>query len=353
MMVMDHEVAEQYEYEQKLKRAREKKNWKVVSGDFDDGENLPRENYDDFDGDIEAPRKPKTQDLSPPRKRSGEGLSEPESKRQRTDDLSPPRKSSKSDLSPPRRTANKNLSPPRKSNKSEDISPPRRSDRNRDISPPRKSSNQDLSPPRKTSNSDKPPTGKEDKMSTGDRAGLFTTDEIVKEDKDRRKREIEMLKKMDPSEAGQNAKTVYRDKHGRPLSMLNQLVNPKASEESKYEWGIGVVDREAEEEKKRREEEEKGRGYRGISRSDREFDEYKDVVRFGDPLAHLTTKKKKDTKSTNKFYGRTWSNRFGIFPGKDWDGRDRSNGFEAQFLRERNEAVSLREMEMKFAQSDM
>jgi len=99
--------------------------------------------------------------------------------------------------------------------------------------------------------------------------------------------------KLDPVAAGKGAETIYRDKKGRPLTMLNKLLNPEATGvEEEYEWGGGKKDREVEEEKKRFEEEEKGKPYRGTTLDDEKLNqEYRDAVRFGDPMAHLLARR--------------------------------------------------------------
>jgi len=61
---------------------------------------------------------------------------------------------------------------------------------------------------------------------------------------------------------GKDAATVYRDKRGRKLEMLNELMrqekgNFKEDEETQMEWGVGLVQKGQKEEKKRMEERER------------------------------------------------------------------------------------------------
>jgi pre-mRNA-splicing factor CWC26 len=142
--------------------------------------------------------------------------------------------------------------------------------------------------------------------------------------------------------------------------MLNKLLNSdRIVEEEQYEWGGGKKDKEAEDEKRRTEEEEKGKPYRGVTKDDEKLNqEYRDAVRFGDPMAALLArrleKKKKKSKHNNKEYkGFCPPNRFGIRPGAAWDGVDRSNEYEGNLFKRINEKSAQEEMALRVAQEDM
>lgn len=75
------------------------------------------------------------------------------------------------------------------------------------------------------------------------------------------------IRNLKPEEAGRDAPTIYRDKKGRKLTMLNQFVNQGkegyVSELADMEWGVGKIDREAERRQKEFDSAEQGRGYHG------------------------------------------------------------------------------------------
>jgi pre-mRNA-splicing factor CWC26 len=129
--------------------------------------------------------------------------------------------------------------------------------------------------------------------------------------------------------------------------------------EDEYEWGGGKKDKEAEEEKKRFEEEDKGKPYRGTTLDDEKLNqEYRDAVRFGDPMAHLLARRLEKKKRKNKSMKREYTgfcppNRFGIRPGFEWDGVDRSNHYEENLFTTINERSAQEELALRVAQEDM
>jgi len=259
-------------------------------------------------------------------------------------DVSPPRRSRKDDgdASPPRRSRKDDgdISPPRRSRKDDDISPPRRSHKDDgDTSPPRRSrkDDDDTSPSRSSRKGDgqecpqkrkieridnsssnerkledelaklsEPPLKRikqehdsgSTKTSERRRAGLLTAEEIAQEANEKKKAEEQRFAMRSPSELGKGAKTVYRDRHGRPLEMLTQFLNQEKGvyiddEDANMEWGRGYVDPKEKEEQKQRTDEEKGRPYRGRTMEDAELnEEWREKDRWGDPMASFLNKEK-------------------------------------------------------------
>ncbi|KAK9094512.1 hypothetical protein Scep_025981 [Stephania cephalantha] len=293
-------------------------------------------------------------------------------------DLSPPRKGRKeldvsADLSPPRKGREEldvsvDLSPPRKRRKEVDVSA--------DMSRPQHISQDfqvaDLSPPRKS---------KKDQSSLTNRvrAGLFTGQEIKKELDQQREDELVRFKAMDPSLSGRGAEAVYR-KDGRRISKEELLKSQKGEEkpkEKKLEWGKGLAQKREADTRKRELEFEKEKPF-ARTRDDPELDKMmKDKVRWGDPMAHLV--KRKHSEMNLEDFGEnekmkesgflipqdipshSWlkrgidapPNRYGIRPGRHWDGVDRSNGYEKEYYKRMNEKQATEREAYLWSVSDM
>ncbi|KAG6515094.1 BUD13 homolog isoform X1 [Zingiber officinale] len=335
-------------------------------------------------------------DLSPP-KRGGKHLS---------NDLSPPRKISTrthnpSDLSPPRRSRrflSPDASPPRQTrhifsddtgppaSPVGDLSPPRRGskDLSNDLSPPRRtrpqspeairgrnSSPTDLSPPRK---SRKVLVEKEPR-----RGGLLSAKDLREENDRTRKEALSRFASLDPSLSGKSAKPVYRDAKGKAISK-EELLKPKEEEkpkEKKLEWGKGLAQKRQAEANTRELELEKDKPFARM-KDDPDLDQMlKERVRWGDPMAHLVKQKNSETiledlgeneamKESGFIIPQTipahsWlkrgvdcpPNRYGIKPGRHWDGVDRSNGFEKDMYKRQNEKRATEREAYLWSVSDM
>ncbi|KAG8046642.1 hypothetical protein GUJ93_ZPchr0008g13136 [Zizania palustris] len=355
------------------------------------------------------------QDLSPPRRKLQHDSVDPQDilqprRRMRHDsgephDLSPPRRHTRHDSEEP-----KDLSPPRRrtrhdSEKPNDLSPPRRQMRHDsreprdkfapqkrqtsgqslndgDISPPRKGrrpasddmfprKEMDLSPPRKGRKEVAPKEVR--------KAGLMTAEE-VKEDIKRIK-EDERLKfaAQDPSVIGKGAKAVFRDKQGKRISE-EEIRKAKEDEKPKdkhIEWGRGLVQKREAEARLHELEAEKSKPF-ARTRDDPELDTaLKNRIRWGDPMAHLV--KRNDTDILLDDLGddekmkesgfivpqnvpsHSWlkrgvdppPNRYGIKPGRHWDGVDRSNGFEKDMVKLKNDKQATEQEAYLWSVSDM
>jgi pre-mRNA-splicing factor CWC26 len=196
------------------------------------------------------------------------------------------------------------------------------------------------------------------KLSSGHDAGLQSGKEFgVKERAYRAAQDAEM-RRADPTLSGANAETVYRDKKGQKLDMLNEFMRKQAADESKEAklkeaaelYGKGTAQQEG----AVREAE------RIASMADVSFTRYaddaeleaaaKDVIHEEDPMAAYFIKKSavkqqavaaKAGRPVKPLYkGPTPPpNRFKIRPGYRWDGVDRSNGWEKKVLQASQKAI--------------
>ncbi|KAH9616805.1 hypothetical protein KSS87_021755 [Heliosperma pusillum] len=314
-------------------------------------------------------------DLSPPRKHGRRYDSPSPEPNNALDagynsDLSPPRRQGRSQISHPTATARKmlvsnadDLSPPRRahpfkssdSRGSEDLSPPRKGRKGSDKINTRDNisqqiSKEDLSPPRK----------KTAEKKTGLITGKDVREEIAKIKKD----EWSRFKEMDASASGQGAEPVYRFKGERVskdeyLKLTKKQEKPKV--DKKLEWGKGLAQKREAEAELHDLELEKAKPF-ARSRDDPELDTMmKDRLRWGDPMAHLVKRKQSDLMLPDfgdsesmkesgfivpqEIPSHSWlkrrldfePNRYGIKPGRHWDGVNRSNGYEKQLFKRTSE----------------
>lgn len=190
----------------------------------------------------------------------------------------------------------------------------------------------------------------------------------------------DVLHGVDASEMGANAETVYRDKRGRKLDMLNEMVRQqevldgkrKREEREEYEWGTGEVqkrERKSQQElmeqmkktpfARHEDDDELERKRRGRVRA---FDPINSKVFQEDPLAEDKSKKKKKSKKDKKKISKVKPkyagppappNRFGIMPGYRWDGVVRGTNWEEKIMMRQNANIAVSEEAYKYAVADM
>lgn len=325
----------------------------------------------------ERGRAPTREDLSPVRRRQRRDTPSPVHGDAAAKDFSPPRRRQRRQDTPSPKDSGAadqdDMSPPRKSRQREDLSPPRKGARHiteepQDISPRKK---RDISPSRKST--------KEGASKQVRKSGLMTAEE-VKEDI-RKIKEAEMIKfaSQDPSLVGKGAKAVFRDKEGRRISEeeMRKAKEPEKPKEIHIEWGKGLVQKREAESRLKEIEAEKSKPF-ARTRDDPELDNMlKERIRWGDPMAHLV--KRKDPEFILEDLGddekmkesgfivpqsiptHSWlkrgvdapPNRYGIKPGRHWDGVDRSNGFEKDMFKLKNEKQAMEQEAYLWSVSDM
>ncbi|KAK7292676.1 hypothetical protein RJT34_15527 [Clitoria ternatea] len=260
-----------------------------------------------------------------------------------------------SDLSPPRKIQ-KNVARPVLSDLSHRRSP---SPSVKVVSHP--SLDPDLSPPRKNAKKLSNPASVNDS-----KTGLISGKDIRNEIERKKREDLSRFKQMDPSISGRGAEPVYRDKvKGVRISKEEYLKSKQKVEEKpkekEIEWGKGLAQKREAEAKVKELELEKDKPF-ARTRDDPELDKMmKERIRWGDPMAHLVKKKypvpvlpnlgENEKMKESGFVvpqdipNHSWlkrgldaaPNRYGIRPGRHWDGVDRSNGFEKEMFKRTNE----------------
>eukprot|EP00475_Leptophrys_vorax_P032644 TRINITY_DN5062_c0_g1_i1.p1 TRINITY_DN5062_c0_g1~~TRINITY_DN5062_c0_g1_i1.p1 ORF type:complete len:243 (+),score=24.16 TRINITY_DN5062_c0_g1_i1:67-729(+) len=220
-------------------------------------------------------------------------------------------------------------------------------------------------------------------MTDGSLAGLRTGREVMEEAATRRKQDMERFASLDPSVSGRTAQTVYRDKTGKKLSNLEAIMAEDKARKSKVlpppEWGKGLVQKREAEQRQAALQAVADQPFASFDQGAERDRELKSAIRFGDPMAHLV-------KSSNvsgepdlldlsrdaamqasgfsvpqKVPAHSWIkrrvapafNRYGIRPGRHWDGVDRSNGFEKEMFKQRNEAQAREKEAYLWSVADM
>jgi pre-mRNA-splicing factor CWC26 len=223
------------------------------------------------------------------------------------------------------------------------------------------------------------------KTASGHDAGLQSGSTFGKTEKElKAQRDLE-LSGADPSLLGAEAETVYRDRKGKKLDMLNEFMRQQAVkagkevklQQAQVEWGRGSVQKQEEVAAKQELEAIAAEPFARTVDKQRLEAMRKEVIRDGDPMAEYFMKKKEqdDEQQTKVAGGAGGSsssssipvkprkprykgpvglpNRFGLLPGYRWDGVDRGNQYEHKILTRANDRAALKEDEYKWSVADM
>ena len=155
---------------------------------------------------------------------------------------------------------------------------------------------------------------------------------------------------------GAGKDTIYRDRKGRKLEMLNEMTRNEGGgrqEPVKPVWGTGLAQqRERGERRERARADGQGPVARYEISAERDA-EKREEMRWDDPMAqHLS--KSKGGSAKPKYRGPPAPpNRFNIPPGYRWDGVDRSNGYEKAFFLQQAQARANAQTAHEWATHDM
>jgi hypothetical protein len=169
------------------------------------------------------------------------------------------------------------------------------------------------------------------------------------------------LRAADAGELGAGAETVYRDKHGRKLDYLTEMMKGQEGKGSKESnapaWGGGLKQQQLDDEQRAYMRREAAKPFARYA-DDADLDEHmRHTERWGDPLVGRTGGDKARAAAAAlrpKYRGPAPPpNRFGIQPGHRWDGVDRSNGFEKDFFKMQANASLRKQAAHMWSTEDM
>ena len=185
-----------------------------------------------------------------------------------------------------------------------------------------------------------------------------------------------LLSVVDEAQAGKNAETVYRDRKGKKLDMLNEFMLQQAIQEGKavrlekaaYDWGRGTVQKESAADAKRELEILAAEPFARMADDPRMEAQRKQIIRDGDPMAEYFAKKQQEEASALSSSSSNFDlkprkpvykgpapppNRFNILPGYRWDASDRGNQWEGKLMKASNYRNSLKGDSAAWSMSDL
>lgn len=236
-----------------------------------------------------------------------------------------------------------------------------------------------------------------EKTSSGHRAGIHSAHEFGEAERHLKRSRDAELNEFNSKFASQNGvqETIYRDKKGRKLDMLNEFMKQqeaankkeaqkKAIEEAQYEWGKGAVQRKEIEKSQLELLDMQNQPFARTIDDPKLEAMRKSVLRDGDPMAAYfeaqrakaeSKQQKQEQEQPVADAGNDSSNakvlrmavskkpaykgpepkpnRFSIRPGYRWDAVDRGNGFEHKVMTKMNARKSLKDDEYKWSVSDL
>jgi len=172
-----------------------------------------------------------------------------------------------------------------------------------------------------------------------------------------KKAQAQQAHNMNPSELGGGEDTVYRDRKGRKLEMLNEMIKQDKREGSGRgptpTWGKGLVQQRSKEEQRDYERREAAKPLARYEDDAERDAEKRAVERWGDPMLGRTSMDKGKVNKPKYCGPPAPPNRFGIMPGHKWDGVDRSNGYEKEFFKAKGLADARAAQAFMWAVEDM
>jgi pre-mRNA-splicing factor CWC26 len=249
-----------------------------------------------------------------------------------------------------------------------------------DLSPPRRRTRADSSDEESSGKADDSTDGQNAKTKrmrfSGTTAGLKSGSEFADEMREAKARQALAMSTADEAQMGKGSATVYRDKSGKKVDVVQQLAEKsrkeaedKVKEERRLrQWRAGAADRDA---GLRRAQAIVDVASKPFSRTADDIEmnnTLKAEVRSGDPMAMYMQQKADEQEARDRersrddegvvkrkplYKGAFLPNRFGLRPGYRWDGVDRSNAFEKKVMLRGNKKAADAEAKFAWSVADM
>ena len=220
-------------------------------------------------------------------------------------------------------------------------------------------------------------------MTDGTSTGLVDAATVVREAAEKRAVARARVMAMSEDQSGRGAETQFRDKatgqmiDAAEMRRRQELAAAKPKERERPVWATGVAQARETMEAHAAFREEAENPFARADIDPRAEEAQRSAVRFGDPMAHLARKKavevlpsvvagiseealkKSGFRIPQEIPAHSWikrgvgapSNRYGIKPGRHWDGVDRSTGFEQELFKAQNDRRTRDQSAWKYVQA--
>ena len=191
-------------------------------------------------------------------------------------------------------------------------------------------------------------------MESGAHAGLQTADQVTAQLVRRQAEERRRSQRDGDVHTGRGAETIYRDASGRVINVAMARAEARAKTEEEaakkaaaIEAQRGDVQRAERDQRREQLAEAKFLPVARFADDEALNEELKEQQRWDDPARAFLSRKSAGKSVSGKplYQDATMPNRYGIRPGYRWDGVDRGNGFEKEYIMAGNRRKDLQRLD--------